>query len=732
VTNSARLPSLPGARRRPSLRTAPLAALLVTLACLLFSASAGAVVTEVEGLKVGLQPRSTGLAKAWEKPETFTNENGNVVLHGSNDYAIYWDPSKQFHHEWLVRLDGFFQALGEAGLSTGFADLGQYRDRSNAVTPFQALFKGAYSDTTKFPPHGCTDPKPLEKGAVTCLTSQQLREQLQSFIATHGLPKGMSTVYYLLTPPGVTVCLDAAATSCSDFKLSKLEEEEETPESASYKNSFCSYHGNINPDAAVAGDESTILFAAIPWTAGTSGIGGEYTPAAHVYQPAFDCQDGGFNPEKHEEKQEAVKAFTKAEEEALEKDTTEQREEAEKAHFLEGPHQEESSQKGRGEAGDYGQALSDVLVNQIAEEQMNIVTDPLLSAWHDAAGNEVTDMCRNYFDATAGPTGGQVTGSVTADPFTEAGTLANTLVGPGSYYVNNIFNRATGVCVGGVGLVPRFTAPNPVNAGEIVGVDGMESSISLYKADAFGASGPPTTTYGTFSWNFGDGTPEVTGFAPGAPTCEAPWLSPCAASAFHSYQYGGTYVVTLTITDVAGHKASVNHAVVVVGPPPPSSSPASGGGSGSSAAASSATPPGGSIVAPGPPPVPAPVAAYSVISRTLRSVAKNGVVVRYSVNEQVAGHFDVLLNRSVARRLGISGPLAVGLPSGSPPQLVIAKAILVTTAGGRSTVKIQLSKRTCQHLARQAKTTLMLRLVVRNSARTPSTTTVLSTFTLSR
>ena len=36
------------------------------------------------------------------------------------------------------------------------------------------------------------------------------------------------------------------------------------------------------------------------------------------------------------------------------------------------------------------------------------------------------------------------------------------------------------------------------------------------------------------------------------PPCEKPWLAPCAASAFHSYQYGGTYEVTLTISDVGG------------------------------------------------------------------------------------------------------------------------------------------------------------------------------------
>jgi hypothetical protein len=130
--------------------------------------------------------------------------------------------------------------------------------------------------------------------------------------------------------------------------------------------------------------------------------------------------------------------------------------------------------------------------------------------------------------------------------------------------------------------------------------------------------------------------------------------------------------------------------------------------------------------------VPTPVAAAGIISRSLRSTLRKGLVVRYSVNEQVAGRFEVLLSQSLARHLGISGPLALGLPAGTPPQVVIAKAILVTTAAGRSAVTIQFSKRTASHLGRMHKVTLMLRLIVRNSATSsPATTTVLSKFTLS-
>jgi hypothetical protein len=130
--------------------------------------------------------------------------------------------------------------------------------------------------------------------------------------------------------------------------------------------------------------------------------------------------------------------------------------------------------------------------------------------------------------------------------------------------------------------------------------------------------------------------------------------------------------------------------------------------------------------------VPPPVAAAAIASRSLRRALRGGLLVRYSVNEQVAGHFEVLLGRAIARRLGISGSPAIGLPAGTPPQVIIGRAILVTTSAGRSTVDIQFGKRTAARLARLHSVPLMLRLFVRNAAsRSPATTTVLSTVTLS-
>jgi hypothetical protein len=789
----------------------------LTGALLLAAAPAGAVVTVVASTKVGLQPRDgTNLLTPGEEPSTFANETGNVVLHGSvGDYAIYWDPEDQFTHEWLVNLDGSFRSLGEAGLDTPFGVLAQYRDRSNAVAPFHALFKGSYSDTIKFPSGKCTDPV---NPSNPCLTDAQLREQLQSFIATHSLPKGMSTVYYLITPPEVTVCLDKGGPEghCSDFpgttaEIAGYEEAErrypaekgkyekellpkynkelatyneakekyeaelevyvktkEKDENASpkipdteakpvapteptkpvkpvvptepasykdYKNSFCSYHSDINPDSAPEGNGNTILYSAIPWTA---------------YTTAFDCQDGGWNPEKGEEKREEAKELSIKEEEArkktLEEDTPKKRAEEEEARQLEGPHIEEPNQEGKSEDGGYTAGLTDLLVNQIAEEEMNTVTDPLLDSWQDKKGNEATDLCRNFFASTAGEdeSDGEIAGSVTPNKETQAGTLSNVTLGAKRYYINNVFSRATGGCSGGLGLIARFTAPNPVNAGEIIGVDGMESTLSLIDTDAFGPVGPPTLTFGTFSWNFGDGTPEVKGFVPGAPICEAPWLSPCAASAFHSYQYGGKYSVTLTITDVDGDTTSVTHEVVVNGPAKPEegsggggpgssagSSTATAGSSGTSGSSSSGSAPSGTVTPAKP--IPGPVASAAVVSRSLATVLKKGLVISYSVNEQVAGQFQVLLASSLAKRIGLHGPAATGLAPGSAPSIVIGKAILVTTKGGRNTVKILFGKQTAAKLRRLGSVPLTIRLIVRNaSSHSPQTTTVISTVTLSR
>lgn len=769
-----------------------LVGVLAALGLLVLAAPAGAVVEQFGATKVGLQPREvtyyqegphlwSGLGTNLYKPEpavySFNNPTGAPVLHNVSTYAIFWDPQYFYHDDWAGVIEGYLSNLAHAGteLNDVFAVDAQYTDATNRPAADRSSFLGGYTDTSAYPASevGCVDPKsfgftgPLQEvGFKTyesvCLTDPQIQSQLNTFVHEHHLRTGMETIFYVLTPPGVAVCL--APEHCSEFsgEAPKIEEDEkakataeskkevwsEPAEYKSYKNSFCSYHSAIGD-----GDAETIIYAAIPWTAG-----GEADPhlSREDATAGYDCQDGGFGPATKptgelQEKEREKEKSPKEEEEFKAKSEEEKRKqrESEELH-LEKPHNQEPNQPTGGKRspdGGFDTGLADLIVNQIAIEQQNTITDPLLDAWQDSAGKELTDECRNSFFATT-------SGSVTASPESRSGTLSNQEFETKHYYLNDAFDLASlqlpypGVpCLHSVMLEPKFTVPNPVNAGEIVGFNGMDSEITLNVADKFGGPKGEEFTYSTYKWNFGDGSPEVTGYAPGAPPvnppttlCEQPWLSPCAASAFHSYQYGGTYQVTLTVTDIGGNTASFVAPVKVEGPPPPGGSSGGAPGGASSGGGSPASVPGttgttgtaGTTGSTGStaPPVPGPVAQAAAVATSLKRVAKRGLVVDYSVNEQVAGRFEVLLPASTAHKLGIGGTPASGLPAGFPQSLVIGQALLVTTKGGHSTVRIKFSKRTSKHLRHAHSVTLTLRLKVRNASKSPLFTTVMTTVVL--
>lgn len=703
--------------------------LLVALGALALCApSAFAEVVEAEGVTVGMQGRSTKLFTGEPAPAEFANEAGAPVVSDSGVYAVYWDPGDRYHGDWQKVIDGFLHNMGAASgaLSSVFAVDTQYTDAAGAHAARQATFEGAYTDTSAYPAAGCTDPSPLhEADAVTCLSDAQLRTQLASFVSTHGLPKGMGTIYYLLTPPGVTVCLGSggAGGHCSDYEGAASEV------NSSYATSFCSYHSYIG--GGEPGGPGTILYAAMPWTAG--GLG-DYHLLEEDRTPAADCQAGGWAESVEEQESPAV--------------------------------QQEPNQAGRGPDGSYDTGLADLIVGQIAAEQQSIDTDPLLNGWHSPSGREVTDECRDFFAPNLGGTAG-------AQAHTEAGTLSNQQLGEGVYFLNDAFDLAAAQlpypavpCLHGVSLSPSFTAPGVVSSGELVGFNGMESDVTLNSGTTY-VSGKAQTTYPIYEWSFGDGT-SVRGYAPGAPPanspstspCELPWVQPCAASAFHSYVYGGAYTVTLKVTDTGGDTASVSQQIKVDGPappapaPPPSSSPGSGSASGSSPSSGSTS--GGTETSGGASsksgtstksktkgkstgksgksgkaksgkPLPRPVATALVITRSLPKAMHEGLLVRYSVNQQVAGKFEVLMRRHLARRMHIQGPAAKGLPRGAKRQIVIARHLLVTMRQAHGELRITFPPKTRRKLRRLHHLTLTLRLAVRNASRDKPKATLVQT-----
>jgi hypothetical protein len=607
---------------------------------------AGAVVTPSQ--EFGVTQRAAPFVE--EAPLQY---HGGPVLHSSASYAIYWDPIGNYSGEWKQLINGYLQSVGadKGTLGNVFALNGQYRDTSGQAAN-ESIFRGSFTDKDPYPKTGnCIEPAP-------CLTDAQIQTELLKVISEGHTPGATGTpVYYVLTPPGVTVCTDGGSkNTCSNS----------TKLGAEPKTGICGYHSAIDPSSA-----SPTIYAVQPWVAGNAGevINPEKPTATRT--PTSDviaCQN---NRELDEPNQLST-------------------------HNL---------------FGEWTEGLADVIINDLSVEQSNVVTDPLLNGWYQTGSKaEQSDMCQFNF----GPPPVKLPTIPEEQEPAHAQILSNETIGSHPYYLQWAFDSVGmtagegRTCWSGVNLQAHYTAPNPVNAGDVVAFDATESSITL---DAHTEGLPPDEPYvaPVYKWDFGDGTG-----AEGTNT----------ASEFHSYAQGGTYNVTLTVTDSSGNSNSFTKPITVVGGSPGSAGP------GASAATPGVTSPAGS----GPstkPVIPGPVASAAVTSKSLRKVLRNGLVVSYSVNEQVAGQFQVLLAASTAKRIGLHGAPATGLAAGTPPQIVIAKAILITTKGGRNTVKILFGKKTATKLRKLHKVTLMVRLVVRNASHSPLSTTVLSTVTLS-
>ena len=133
-------------------------------------------------------------------------------------------------------IDNFFHNLGAASgsLASVYAVDAQYTDAANQHADYASTFMGAYTDTDPYPTGGkCTDPHPLEgenlsvrKNPPRSRVSPTPRSRRSSklFIADHKLPTGMGTIFYLLTPPGVTVCLDEGDPKVTAPTMSSLTE----------------------------------------------------------------------------------------------------------------------------------------------------------------------------------------------------------------------------------------------------------------------------------------------------------------------------------------------------------------------------------------------------------------------------------------------------------------------------------------------------------------------------
>jgi hypothetical protein len=859
----------------------------LSAALLLAAVPAGAFVSG----EFGLQQRKP----VWVRYGPLQYHDGPVI-HASDSYAIYWDPLELYNSEWMRLIDGYFRNVGEANGSLGnvFAMNSQYGETGFGTSPAasekakeahaanQSTFRGAYTDTDSYPASSNCH----QAAEIVCLTDPEIKTELQKVIksgvlpgTTGTVPGGKSTpVYYILTPPGVTVCAgteSSTSNSCSNSKALEEEAQEITEAKITHhaETGICGYHSAINPKSA-----TPIVYAVQPWIAGYAGMFFEpvYSPTADV----LACQDNSVLEEPNQLGGENPFAY-------------------------------------------YSAGLADVIIGDLADEQNNVVANPLLNAWYQNAAAEEhgypeqSDMCQGNF-------GPPPTSPPSANEHTHAASLSNETIEGGSYYIHWAFNSSgfltgkdTAGCWQGVDFEPHITAPNPVNVGDVVGLDANESGITLDAAplglrqgkeevrlaeevlrtaaeevdlgDEITKLGQDATELGNEAAILGSKitklSNEIKAFEEeeeGLTEAEAelreerrqaeekgplssaeekgyaekeerlatrhkkateakaavkntktadqekksadekeklkdeehklvveedkrivkgdkaiaeeekeladqhklikerePLVAPIykwdfgyqengkevteegeeKASVFHTFPCAKTYTVELTVVDGGGNELGlppdVTKEITVDGKPceekGSSGSGGSGGGSGSEPGGGSSSTPGAtspatsttgstpatSTTTPGATspakPIPGPVASAAVLSHSLTTALKKGLVIGYSVNEQVAGQFQVLLAASIAKRIGLHGAPATDMPPGSEPAIVIGKAILITTKGGRNTVKIEFGKKTAAKLRKLRSVTLTIRLVVRNaSSHSPLSTTVISTVTLSR
>lgn len=191
---------------------------------------------------------------------------------------------------------------------------------------------------------------------------------------------------------------------------------------------------------------------------------------------------------------------------------------------------------------------ADAEISTLSHEDNEAITDPLGNAWYDnydEIGDEVADKCTFPFFNPA-EDANEVTdayGSLLEGSFGSA--AFNQTINGGHYLVQREWSNAAGGCVSQAPVpTASFSAyPSAGIAGQPIAFNGSASS-------------PSAGALQGYSWNFGDGGPEVQG-----------------AQVSHSYSAAGTYTVTLTVTNDSGASASTSQSVVVQSPSPPPSAP---------------------------------------------------------------------------------------------------------------------------------------------------------------
>ncbi|HTZ86037.1 MAG TPA: IPT/TIG domain-containing protein, partial [Solirubrobacteraceae bacterium] len=180
--------------------------------------------------------------------------HGGPVMPSNMNYAIYWAPSgaAAYPSGYSSGIDRYFEDLAHdsGGIQNTDSILAQYGDSTGHFALYSSQFGGPLFDTHAYPANGCSQ-------APVCFTDAQLRTELTRYVGELHLPTDLQHEYFLLVPPGVESCLEAAGHSCS---------------AGSKKPVYCAYHGFITTGAG------PLVYANTPYMNGTNCDTGEEHP----------------------------------------------------------------------------------------------------------------------------------------------------------------------------------------------------------------------------------------------------------------------------------------------------------------------------------------------------------------------------------------------------------------------------------------------------------------------
>lgn len=187
------------------------------------------------------------------------------VMQTNRTYAIYWVPSGfsvQASPSYEAGINQYLADVAAAsGSQTNVYSVGtQYYDSTGFIA-YTSAFAGADVDTDPFPLSGC-------QATPTCLLDSQLQTEIQKVITAKGWTDGPDSLFFILTPDGVSSCFNSSGAECST-------------------NFYCAYHNGFTGK-----DGKPVLYANEPYAVDV--------PNCASPSPNNDDADSTINTISHE------------------------------------------------------------------------------------------------------------------------------------------------------------------------------------------------------------------------------------------------------------------------------------------------------------------------------------------------------------------------------------------------------------------------------------------------